>query len=125
MRIFSVQNGNVAESSDLAAVTPPEQGYVWVACSRSEFESTLTVIQATLQALGAQQLVDLHISDLLNSQLPSHYDYRSGLRFLIVFCSPCTQTTALCATPTPPNCCKPHMPTPGSLAFDCRPAQQT
>lgn len=83
MRIFSVQNGNVAESSDLAAVAPTEQGYVWIACSRSEFESSLTAVQATLQALGAQQLVDLHISDLLNSQLPSHYDYTSQYDILV------------------------------------------
>ena len=41
-------------------------------------------VQATLQALTGTTLVDLHISDLLNKQLPSHFDYTS-LYDLLVF----------------------------------------
>jgi Mg2+ and Co2+ transporter CorA len=40
-------------------------------------------IQATLQGLCGTQLVDLHISDLLNNQLPSHYDYTSQYDMLV------------------------------------------
>ena len=40
-------------------------------------------LQATLQALCGLQLVDLHISDLLNNQLPSHYDYTSQYDILV------------------------------------------
>jgi magnesium transporter len=40
-------------------------------------------LQATLQALCGMQLVDLHISDLLNNQLPSHYDYTSQYDVLV------------------------------------------
>ena len=34
-------------------------------------------IQASLQTLCGTQLVDLHVTDLLNNQLPSHYGYTS------------------------------------------------
>jgi Mg2+ and Co2+ transporter CorA len=80
MRIFHIQNASVQESADLGALTaagPPSQGYVWVACGRREFEVQQVPIQAMLQSLCGLQLVDLHISDLLNNQLPSHYDYTS------------------------------------------------
>jgi len=36
-----------------------------------------------LQSLGGVQLVDLHVSDLLNQQLPSHYDYTSQYDMLV------------------------------------------
>ena len=40
-------------------------------------------IQGALQALCGIQLVDLHISDLLNQQLPSRYDYTSQYDLLV------------------------------------------
>jgi len=86
MRIFRIENGNVVESADLAALAstrPPAQGFVWAACARDEFEATQVQIQAMLQAQCGQQLVDLHISDLLNNQLPSHYDYTSQYDILV------------------------------------------
>jgi magnesium transporter len=52
----------------------PLTGYVWISCSRQEFDSRLGEIQGVLQALCGMQLVDLHISDLLNRQLQSRYD---------------------------------------------------
>jgi hypothetical protein len=36
-----------------------------------------------LQLLTGLQLVDLHVSDLLNAQLPSHYDYTSQYDLLV------------------------------------------
>ena len=39
--------------------------------------------QAALQQLAGMQLVDLHVSDLLNAQLPSHYDYTSQYDLLV------------------------------------------
>ena len=86
MRIFHVQNASVVEGSDLAALGTgglSAQGYVWIACSRREFEVTQGQIQAMLQSLCGMQLVDLHISDLLNNQLPSHYDYTSQYDVLV------------------------------------------
>jgi magnesium transporter len=80
MRIFTINGHQVAETDDLAAlneVRVPEQGLVWIACARHEFEASLGQIQAVLQSLTGTQLVDLHVSDLLNKQLPSRYDYTS------------------------------------------------
>jgi Mg2+ and Co2+ transporter CorA len=34
-------------------------------------------VQAALQVMCGTTLVDLHVSDLINNQLPSHYDYTS------------------------------------------------
>lgn len=82
MRIFNISGAGVLETP-----TPPtqlpEQGYVWIACGRREFEALQAQIQATLQVLCGTQLVDLHISDLLNHQLPSHYDYTSQYDVLV------------------------------------------
>lgn len=80
MRIFTINGHQVAETDDLASlgdVRVPEQGFVWIACARHEFEASQGQIQSVLQALTGTQLVDLHISDLLNKQLPSRYDYTS------------------------------------------------
>lgn len=87
MRIFTIHDHRVTETDDLAAlsgVRVPEQGCVWIACSRPEFEALQSQIQAALLSLSGTQLVDLHISDLLNKQLPSRYDYTS-LYDLMVF----------------------------------------
>jgi len=86
MRIFQIQNASVTESADIAALTAagvPAQGYVWVACAREELERMLPQMQAMLQALAGNTLLDLHISDLLNQQLPSHYDFTSQYDMLV------------------------------------------
>jgi magnesium transporter len=76
MRIFHIQPGGVAETAQLPE-RAPDQGFVWIACGRRELEVEIAAVQASLQALSGQLLVDLHLSDLLNNQLPSHYDYTS------------------------------------------------
>ena len=86
MRIFHIQSNSVTESDELAALSSsglPDNGFVWIACARREFEVVQTQVQTTLQILCGQQLVDLHISDLLNNQLPSHYDYTSQYDLLV------------------------------------------
>jgi len=84
MRVFTVTAGHqsILETDALPAELPP-QGFVWIACARREFEVMLAPIQATLQQLCGTQLVDLHVSDLLNNQLPSHYDYTSQYDTLV------------------------------------------
>ncbi len=82
MRVFHVQPGAVTESTTLPMVLPP-RGYLWVACGRREFEIEHGHIQATLQVMCGTTLVDLHVSDLLNNQLPSHYDYTSQYDILV------------------------------------------
>ncbi len=86
MRIFHIEPGHVRESAALDALCTHgigAQGYVWIACSRSEFEAEQARVQAALQVLCGVQLLDLHISDLVNKQLPSHYDYTSQYDILV------------------------------------------
>lgn len=83
MRVFHIQGFSVAET-DALPQTLPAQGFVWVALGRREFELLQTEVQQCLHALCGAQLVDLHISDLLNKQLPSHYDY-TGQYDVLVF----------------------------------------
>lgn len=101
MRTFTIENGQVAESDALPHQLP-QTGFIWVACSHSEFEAQQNSIQAMLQKLAGTQLVDLHISDLLNSQLTSYYDYTS-LYDIMVFrrLIATTPTSAASALSTP------------------------
>ena len=86
MRIFTITPLSVTEhavDAPLQNLQLPEQGYLWIACARREFEVMQGQVQAALQALCGQQLVHLHISDLLNNQLSSHYDYTSQYDVLV------------------------------------------
>jgi magnesium transporter len=86
MRIFHIDGNAVSETSALGElVTRAEQksGYLWISCTRSEFQEQQHAIQATLHALCGIQLVDLHISDLLNAHIPSQYDYTAQYNLLI------------------------------------------
>lgn len=86
MRVFHIDSNSVSETSlPINLPSPLEQtaGYVWIACSRSEFGKQQNEIQSTLQSLSGIQLVDLHISDLLNTHIPSHYDYTSQYSRLV------------------------------------------
>ena len=82
MRVFSIGASAVVESDTLPTALPP-QGFLWIACARREFEVMQGQLQACLQNLTGTQLVDLHIADLLNNQLPSHYDYTSQYDVLV------------------------------------------
>ena len=82
-RVFHVRPGVPAlELIDLPS-SPPETGFYWIACTRTFFSEQLAQVQSTLQAVTGGQLVDLHVSDLLNVQLPSHYDYTSQYDLLV------------------------------------------
>ncbi|MES2879058.1 MAG: magnesium transporter CorA family protein [Pseudomonadota bacterium] len=86
MRIFTITGASVAEidaQTPLSELRLPDKGYLWLACGRREFEVRQAQIQTALQAWCGMQLVDLHISDLLNNQLPSHYDYTSQYDVLV------------------------------------------
>ena len=86
MRIFTVQSSGVSENTSFDAQSAPplpEHAYRWIACSRTEFGNRQGEIQAILQAVCGMQLVDLHISDLLNTHIPSHYDYTSQYDILV------------------------------------------
>lgn len=103
MRIFAIDGTNVTESNAqlapqaLSDLRLPVKGYLWLVLTRQEFELTHLLIQATLQRLCGQQLVDLHVADLLNQQLPSRYDYTSQYDLLVFH----RLTTATTTTETP------------------------
>jgi magnesium transporter len=82
MRVFHILPGSVLETDTLPS-QPPAEGFVWIACGRREFELEQARIQTTMQLLHGTSLVDLHISDLLNNQLPSHFDYTSQYDILV------------------------------------------
>jgi len=81
MRIFEINRSQVSEHAALAPLTVPgacgASGYLWISLTREEFRASLAEVQQILQTLCVTQLVDLHVADLLNDQLPSHYDYTS------------------------------------------------
>jgi magnesium transporter len=82
MRIFHLSGEQFTE---LAALPDelPAGGYLWVGAARREFEVNTSTLQAALQSWTGSTLVDLHVSDLLNNQLPSHFDYTSGYDLLV------------------------------------------
>jgi magnesium transporter len=84
MRVFHItpDKQRIAET-DVLPTEIPAQGFVWIACARREFEVLQAQIQATLLTLCGTPLVDLHMTDLLNNQLPSHYDYTSQYDILV------------------------------------------
>ena len=82
MRIFHLSADQFTEL-DALPETLPAQGFLWVGSARREFEVRVGELQQGLQRWTGGQLVDLHISDLLNNQLPSHYDYTSWYDIMV------------------------------------------
>jgi magnesium transporter len=82
MRIFHIHADQFTELQTLPDALP-DGGYLWVGTARGEFEQNIAALQAALQNWTHGQLVDLHITDLLNSQLPSHFDYTSWYDLLV------------------------------------------
>ncbi|MEP7296450.1 MAG: magnesium transporter CorA family protein [Burkholderiales bacterium] len=82
MRVFHVQGDQFTELHALPDAAP-EAGYLWIGIARPAFETQNSALQAALQRWTGGQLVDLHVSDLLNSQLPSHFDYTSWYDLLV------------------------------------------
>ena len=82
MHVFTVSGQLVQESLTLPK-TLPENGFVWVACSRTFFQTEQAQVQQALLQLNGHSLLDLHVSDLLNSQLPSRFDLTSYYDILV------------------------------------------
>ncbi|MCV2360121.1 MULTISPECIES: magnesium transporter CorA family protein [Roseateles] len=82
MRVFHIRGDQFTELGQLPA-DPPEGGYLWLAFGRREFELHYMDVQLGLQRWNCGALVDLHVADLINNQLPSHFDYTSWYDMLI------------------------------------------
>lgn len=87
MRIFEIDRSQVSEHPALAPLAVQGAcgagGYLWISLTREEFRTSLAEVQQIIQTLCLTQLVDLHVADLLNEQLPSHYDYTSKYDVLV------------------------------------------
>lgn len=82
MRIFHITPEGFSELDALPAALPA-QGFVWIGSGRREFEVQRHEIQAALQRWSGAGIVDLHLSDLLNHQLPSHFEDTSWYDLLV------------------------------------------
>jgi Mg2+ and Co2+ transporter CorA len=82
LRIIHITSERYTELAALPEALP-ETGYLWLGSSRRAFELTADSLQTALTRWGCGALVDLHISDLLNNQLPSHFDYTSWYDLLV------------------------------------------
>lgn len=82
MRIFHLSGDQFTELDGMPEQLPAT-GFLWLGSARREFEVNAATIQAALQRWTNSQLVDLHVSDLLNNQLPSHFDYTSWYDLLV------------------------------------------
>jgi Mg2+ and Co2+ transporter CorA len=82
LRVFHLQSDQLVELPQAPAELPAK-GFVWIGLSRPTLESALPELQAALQRWTGSVLVDLHISDLLNQHLPSHFDYTSWYDLLV------------------------------------------
>ncbi len=61
----------------------PANGYLWLSFSRRTLPDAIPMLQRHLQHWAGAGLVDLHLSDLLNPQLPSHYEDTSWYDLLV------------------------------------------
>jgi Mg2+ and Co2+ transporter CorA len=82
MRIFHISGEKFSELDALPEAAPAV-GYFWISAARHEFEAKLGDVQLALQRCAGGQIVDLHVSDLLNNNLPSHFDYTSWYDLLV------------------------------------------
>ena len=82
MRCFHLNGDRFDELPDLPEALPAG-GFVWVSYARPEFEQRRADMQAALQRWNCGPLVDLHISDLLNEQLPSAFETTSWYDLLV------------------------------------------
>ncbi|MBT0570054.1 magnesium transporter CorA family protein [Curvibacter sp. CHRR-16] len=85
MRTFFIGEQGVTEQTQDICINLASNpnDYIWLACTRNEFESNAERIQGALLNLGASPLLDLHVSDLLNHQLPSHHDFTSNYDIVV------------------------------------------
>jgi Mg2+ and Co2+ transporter CorA len=82
LRIFHVGADRFVELPE-PPESLPDGGFLWIGCSRAEFEGLLGTLQDALHRWEGGALVDLHVSDLLNQQLTSQFDYTSWYDMLV------------------------------------------
>jgi len=84
LRAFLIRPDKSIEALTALPVAVPEDGFVWLAFERDSFAQDIAQAQAWLAQWAGMPLLDLHVSDLLNTQLPSHFDYTSVYDMLVI-----------------------------------------
>ncbi|MFG6448037.1 magnesium transporter CorA family protein [Roseateles sp. BYS180W] len=97
MRVLHITDQHLAELSELPDALPAG-GFVWVGLTRQELSECLPSVQGWLMRQGCGAVMELHVSDLLNPQLPSHFDTTS-LYDILVFRRLATAQTQASAEP--------------------------
>ena len=82
VRVFHIVGDQFTELDALPEQIPAK-GYLWLATTRAELAASIDELQASLQAWTGSPLFELHVSDLLNKQLPSSFDYTSAYDLLV------------------------------------------
>jgi Mg2+ and Co2+ transporter CorA len=82
MQTFSINADQITETDVLPDALPAD-GFLWLAFSRREFEILQSQVQNMLSQLCRVQIYDLHLQDMLNNQLPSHYDFTADYDLLV------------------------------------------
>ena len=72
MKAWQLHAGRVTPLDSLPAEVPA--GFVWIAIEREELQPQFATLQARLAHWTGTPLLELHVSDLLNEALPSHFD---------------------------------------------------
>lgn len=75
--------GKGFQSLDGLPAELPAEGFLWLPLERGRLDVEAAALQAALLRWGCGALVDLHLSDLLNAQLPSQHDYTSWYDLLV------------------------------------------
>jgi len=82
-RIFLIRPASSVQELKEVPEATPSDGFLWLALERDSLPQRLDVLQQHLHRLTGLTLLDLHVSDLLNVNLPSHFDYTSNYDMLV------------------------------------------
>jgi hypothetical protein len=77
-------SGGALHLLDAVPAAAPDDGFVWMAVERPDFDAQLPHIQAAAERLGGSMLLDVHLQDLASDVQPTVYDATS-IYDLVIF----------------------------------------
>ncbi|MYN14512.1 magnesium transporter CorA [Pusillimonas sp. TS35] len=82
-RVFLIEADTALRVLDDIPAQIGDGAFVWLVCTRTYLAENVNALQDQVHALTGRRLLDLHISDLLNNNLPSHFDFTSNYDQLV------------------------------------------